>query len=297
MRWKRGHKSRDLEDRRADGPARRTGLAVGAGGSIVAIVLVLLLGPDALKYMGEGGSSGGASNSSTQQQGQSQGQGQKPVSNPAEDELADFVGFVLDDVQDHWEKRFPTYYNQRYKRAKLRLFRGSTSSACGLQGAAVGPFYCPADQKAYVDLSFYQELKRRFAAPGDFAQAYVIAHEIGHHVQNLVGTSDQVHRAQRGAGKRKSNDLSIRLELQADCLSGVWAHHTKNQGTLERGDIEEGLRAAAAIGDDNIQKQSTGTVSPESWTHGSSEQRVRWFMAGFNAGNIQACDTFSASRL
>jgi predicted metalloprotease len=211
------------------------------------------------------------------------------------DEAKQFVSFVLDDVQGVWERDFSDG-GGRYPRAKLVLFTDRTPSGCGMGAAATGPFFCPADRQVYIDLGFYRELEQRFGAPGDFAQAYVIAHEIGHHVQNLLGDSERVHRAPR-AEQQGDGGLSVRLELQADCYAGVWAHSTGQRELLERGDIEEGLRAAAAIGDDRLQRQSTGTVQPEAWTHGSSEQRMRWFDRGYKSGDPRACDTFAASTL
>jgi hypothetical protein len=211
---------------------------------------------------------------------------------PADDPQAQFVSVVLADTEDVWDG----VLQGQYQKPTLVLFDGRVASACGLTSAAVGPFYCPGDQKVYIDLAFFRELSQRFGAPGDFAQAYVIAHEVGHHVQKLLGVSDRVTDMQRRAGSREeANALSVRLELQADCFAGVYAHH--NQQYLEPGDVEEGLRAAAAIGDDRIQKQSQGYVAPESWTHGSSEMRVRWFRQGLQSGDPRTCDTFEASRL
>jgi predicted metalloprotease len=215
----------------------------------------------------------------------------------AQAELADFVSVVLADTEDTWHALFRELERQ-YREPKLVLFSGEVSSACGFAQAAMGPFYCPADQKVYIDLSFYDELRAKFGAPGDFAQAYVIAHEIGHHVQNLLGITDKVERTRRAVGEAEGNELSVRLELQADCLSGIWANHAeRTRHILEPGDLEEALRAAAAIGDDRLQKQARGYVTPDSFTHGSSEQRVRWFRRGMQQGDLAACDTFSASRL
>jgi predicted metalloprotease len=209
-----------------------------------------------------------------------------------EAEMVQFVSFVLDDAQKTWADRFAKS-GRRYEPARLVLFRGSTPSACGLGQAAMGPFYCPSDQRVYIDLSFYRELKQRFGAPGDFAQAYVIAHELGHHVQHLLGLDQKAFAAERtGAGGG-----SVRLELQADCLAGIWGHDTEQRSLLEQGDVEEALGAAAAIGDDRLQREATGSVSPESWTHGSSAQRVRWFRRGFERGELSACDTFDAREL
>ncbi len=211
---------------------------------------------------------------------------------PKEEELVDFVSFVLDDVQGIWVQELAKV-GFNYKDAKLVLFTDTVRSNCGYAESAMGPFYCPLDQKVYIDLGFYQELKNRFGAPGDFAQAYVIAHEIGHHVQNLLGITEKVHGLQQRY-PAQAGALSIRIELQADCLAGIWAHSTDQRDLLERGDVEEGLGAAAAVGDDRIQKQSTGHVNPETWTHGSSQQRVTWFRRGLRSGEIKECDTFNS---
>jgi uncharacterized protein len=208
---------------------------------------------------------------------------------------SDFVGFVLDDVQKTWSTAF-AQGNQRYQTAELVIFEGRTRSGCGTGQSAMGPFYCPADQKVYIDLSFYRELKQRFGAPGDFAQAYVIAHEVGHHVQHLLGLDRKVSQAARG-DQTGDGALSVRLELQADCLAGAWARASEQRDLLEAGDIDEALRAAAAIGDDRLQQQSAGSVTPETWTHGSSAQRQRWFKRGYEQGTIEGCDTFSAQTL
>jgi predicted metalloprotease len=211
-----------------------------------------------------------------------------------DDPQAQFIGVVLKDTENAWNAIFQKG-GRRYQEPTLVLFEGRVASACGLASAAVGPFYCPADSKVYLDLSFFRELDRRFGAPGDFAQAYVVAHEVGHHVQNLLGLSDQVQQAQqRARSQEEANALSVRLELQADCFAGVYGHFNKEM--LEPGDVEEGLRAAAAIGDDMIQKQSQGHVAPESWTHGSSEMRVKWLRQGLAAGDPGACDTFKDGR-
>jgi predicted metalloprotease len=214
---------------------------------------------------------------------------------PEQAEMVQFVSFVLDDAQSTWRQAFAKNGRQ-YQNAKLVLFTGSTQTGCGYGQAAAGPFYCPADSRVYIDLSFYRELAERFGARGDFAQAYVVAHEIGHHVQNLLGTSDRVHKAPRSL-QAGASGLSVRLELQADCYAGVWAHSTSRRDLLEEGDIEEGLGAAAAVGDDRIQKKSTGTVHPESWTHGSAADRARWFRRGYESGAMEACDTFEGASL
>ena len=214
-----------------------------------------------------------------------------------EDEQSQFVAVVLADTEDTWNAVFQKA-GRDYREPSLVLFSGSVRSACGFAQAAMGPFYCPADQKVYIDLSFYSDLQNRFRAPGDFAQAYVIAHEVGHHVQTLLGISEQVQRQKAQLSRAEANQLSVRQELQADCLAGIWAHHAdRTRALLEQGDIEEGLNAASAIGDDRLQKQSQGYVTPESCTHGSTAQRVKWFKRGYASGDINTCDTFGESRL
>jgi predicted metalloprotease len=260
-------------------------VAIGGGGIglLVIVVIALFLGVDPTPLLQQTTSS-------------SVSQGSPSAPPPAEqNELADFVSVVLADTEDTWRAQFAEG-GQRYVEPTLVLFTDRVQSACGMAGAAMGPFYCPADQQIYIDLGFYDELRTRFRAPGDFAQAYVIAHEVGHHVQNLLGISDQVHNSQRGLGKAEANALSVRLELQADCFAGVWANRAqRTRDILEPGDIEEALNAASAIGDDRIQRQAGGAVAPDSFTHGSSEQRVRWFKRGFETGDGGLCDTFSVS--
>jgi len=257
----------------------------------------LLIG-GALLFFGNsifGGSGGGGGGRSTGSPSAAPGEAQDPQA-----EMVSMVSSVFDDTQRVWDGAF----KGQYRKAKLVLFSDRTSSGCGTGQAAMGPFYCPRDQRVYIDLSFYRDLKQRFGAPGDFAQAYVIAHEVGHHVQHLLGLDEKVHRAARGE-QTGADALSVRLELQADCLAGAWAHATgagdltgKGDVALESGDIEEALRAAAAIGDDRLQQQQgQGSVTPETWTHGSSEQRVRWFKRGYESGSLESCDTFSASQL
>ncbi|MBW3670169.1 MAG: zinc metallopeptidase [Acidobacteria bacterium] len=207
------------------------------------------------------------------------------------DELAEMVSVVLRETENVWNQKFPEQFGSSYREPQLVLFSGAVQSACGVAGAAVGPFYCPPDQKLYIDLSFYQTLRDRLGAPGDFAQAYVIAHEVGHHVQNLTGTADQVRAAQARGSQRDANELSVRMELQADCYAGIWAHEMRGDDFLQTGDIEEAMNAASAIGDDALQQQS-GTVRPETFTHGTSEQRVSWFRRGYETGDVAACDTF-----
>ena len=222
----------------------------------------------------------------------------QPVEQSADEKnLVEFVSVVLADTEDTWHLLFKQE-GKNYVEPELVLFRDAVKSACGLSQSAMGPFYCPADQKVYIDLSFYRDLKQRHQAPGDFAQAYVISHEIGHHVQTLLGISQRVSKAKQGVGKTAANSLSVKQELQADCFAGVWAHHAdRMHDLLEAGDVEEGLTAASAIGDDRLQKQSQGYVVPESFTHGSSEQRVRWFKVGLENGSIDACDTFKSASL
>lgn len=214
-----------------------------------------------------------------------------------EEQLAAFISVVLADTEDTWNKIFQGM-GKTYQEPTLILFSGAVQSACGFADAAVGPFYCPADKKAYIDLSFYQDLKQRFHSPGDFAQAYVIAHEIGHHVQKLLGISDKVHAASAKLSEVEANKLSVKLELQADCFAGVWANHTdKTKRILEKGDMEEALNAASNIGDDRLQKQARGQITPDSFTHGTSEQRMRWFKRGFDSGNVNQCNTMNAQSL
>jgi len=287
MRWRGGRRSKNIVDRRAAGPGAK--LAGGGIGTIVVILAALYFGVDPTFLLeGMQSASGPASTSETRPS-------QEDLEN---DPLADMISVVIADTEDVWREIFSAN-NQRYEEPRLVIFSGSTRSACGLGQAAMGPFYCSADKNAYIDLSFYRDLQNRFNAPGDFAQAYVIAHEVGHHVQNLLGISGQVQRQRAQSSEVASNQLSVRLELQADCFAGVWANRSKGGGNivLERGDIEEALQAASAIGDDRLQKQARGTVAPDSFTHGSSVQRVRWFRVGFEEGNPDRCDTFNAASL
>lgn len=253
---------------------------MGIGGFLVLLVLSVIFRQDLFSIIGGGGGVA-----------ESPAPGAAPVQDSIEEPMVLLLSAVLDSNQTFWARTLPQYGSQ-YERATLVLFRDATQTACGFGQSAAGPFYCPGDGKVYIDLSFFEELRSRFGAPGDFAQAYVLAHEIGHHVQNVLGTSRQVQQAQQ-QNPRAANDLSIRLELQADCYAGVWGHTAAQQGILESGDVEEGLNAAAAVGDDRIQRQATGRVSPESWTHGSSEQRMQWFRRGFDSGRPDACDTFA----
>jgi predicted metalloprotease len=285
MRLDNGRESDNVEDRRAEGGGLPFGgRSIGIGTVVLALV-AMYFGVDPSAILNQ------APVVSSEVR---QGPAPHP---PAEDEMARFVSLVLGDTEDTWRQIFAAG-GKRYQDPKLVLYSGAIGSACGLGQEAMGPFYCPADQKVYIDLAFYQELRTRFHAPGDFAQAYVIAHEIGHHVQNLLGISDKVHSLQQRVGETKANQLSVRMELQADCLAGVWANHAdRARHILEQGDIEEGLNAASAIGDDRLQKQARGRVSPDSFTHGSSEQRVRWFKRGMESGDMKQCDTFKTAQL
>jgi predicted metalloprotease len=283
VRWREGRQSENVEDRR--GISGR-GLAFGGGiGSVLLLVVALLFGVDPRALFNNSGDGSGGPATGTQ--------ATRSV-NPAEDELKSFSSSVLANTEDVWQDIF-RQRGQQYRVPKLVLFTGQVRSACGTSSAAVGPFYCPGDEKVYLDLSFFDELRSRFRAPGDFAQAYVIAHEVGHHVQKLLGTSDKVDAMQHRASTRDANDLSVRLELQADFYAGVWAHYAQKRGDIEVGDIEEALNAATAIGDDHLQRESQGYVVPDSFTHGTSAQRMRWFKRGFETGDIRQGDTFNIS--
>ena len=284
MRWRPGGRSSNLDDLRGStgGRGLRVGGGLGLGGIAIVLVIGLLTGQNPLQILGSLAEGGGAVET-----------GAPPSEEQlaAEEPMVQFVSFVLDDAQSTWRQIFARN-GEQYEDARLVLFRDAVESQCGMGQSAMGPFYCPPDRRVYIDLSFYDELKRRFGAPGDFAQAYVITHEIGHHVQNLLGIERQV-RAQQQRNPGAANDLSVRMELQADCFAGVWGHSTAQRQILEQGDVEEGLNAAAAIGDDRLQGQSSGRVSPESFTHGSSEQRVRWFRTGLQSGTLESCNTFT----
>jgi len=283
MRWERGRRSDNIEDRRGMRVSPR--VAGGGLGVIVLVLVAMFLGvdPRMLTQMMP------AEQSVSQQQAEGQ--------TARRDPLEDFVSVVLADTEDVWSDLFQRG-GEQYREPTLVLFSGAVQSACGMAESAVGPFYCPADQKVYIDLGFYQDLRSRFEAPGDFAQAYVIAHEVGHHVQNILGIAGQVHERRQRASESQANALSVRLELQADCLAGVWAHHAqRSRDILEQGDVEEALNAAAQIGDDRMQMRGRGYVAPDSFTHGSGEQRVRWFRQGLDSGDMRQCDTFAASRL
>jgi len=284
MRWRTGRRSSNIEDRRRVRIPRK---AAGGGIGIIVIALIALyFGVDPTVFLNTQAPTGGVSIGTTS----------SPIS-PAENQLADFVSVVLADTEDTWHALF-NKMGKTYREPGLVLFSGAVESACGYAQAAVGPFYCPTDQKVYIDLSFYQDLKNRHGAPGDFAQAYVIAHEIGHHVQTLLGISQKVHAARGRVSQAQSNQLSVMQELQADCFAGIWAHHAdRARQILEEGDIEEALTAASAIGDDRLQRESRGYVTPDSFTHGSSKQRVRWFKQGLDSGDILDCNTFRADNL
>ncbi|KAI9131534.1 neutral zinc metallopeptidase [Acaryochloris sp. CCMEE 5410] len=284
MRWKMGRRSSNVEDRR--GGSSMPTVAGGGLGVLVIALVAAFFGVDSSLILDQA--------NQFENQPTSSAPGNRPA---AENELADFVSVVLADTEDTWETLF-RQGGQTYRKPKLVLFSGQTSSACGLGRAAVGPFYCPADQKVYIDLSFYNDLKERHQAPGDFAQAYVIAHEVGHHVQTLLGISRKVHELRSRVSKVEGNQLSVRQELQADCFAGIWAHHAnRTRQILEQGDVEEALNAASSIGDDRLQQQAGGRVTPESFTHGSSVQRVKWFKVGLQTGSLKDCDTFAARNL
>lgn len=308
MRWKPGARSDDLRDERAATGGRRAGglgglpIPTGKGGLVVLaiVVLVSVLGGGSL--LGGGGGGGSSSTGGIDVTDILDGLGGAPSASSGagdavpgapdpEAELVDFASFVLDDVNATWAGIFESS-GRDYADAELVLFRDGVDTGCGGATSAVGPFYCPPDRTAYLDLGFFRDLDDRFDAPGDFAQAYVIAHELGHHVQNLLGIDEDVNRAQ-AADPGRANELSVRMELQADCFAGVWGHSVYNRGVLEDGDLQEGLAAAAAVGDDRIQESAGADVDPETWTHGSAEQRQEWFNRGFDSGDLNACDTFS----
>ncbi|MGH6865164.1 MAG: KPN_02809 family neutral zinc metallopeptidase [Methyloceanibacter sp.] len=328
MRWRGQRESQNVEDRRdegrgfgfpfpggrvrfpSSGGGGRGGGRIGIVGLLIILGLMLFFGIDPTVLMqgsGPGDPRAGFPDIHLPQQrpdatnfpspGSEQGPDIQRPATTGEDDLKRFVSVVLATTEDTWEDLLARY-GARYRDPALVLFTGAVRSACGTGMAAMGPFYCPGDQKVYIDLDFYRELKNRFRAPGDFAQAYVIAHEVGHHVQNLLGIAEQVEVARRRMGERASNALQVLMELQADCFAGVWANHTQeSKGIVEPGDIDEALAAASAIGDDRIQRQTQGYVVPDAFTHGSSEQRARWFRRGFENGTLEACDTFNTDQL
>jgi hypothetical protein len=287
MRWQDGRRSENVEDRRGVHVSRR--VAGGGIGTLLLILVAMYFGIDPSIILNQSQLPIPGADAPTRSEPYS--------ASPEENRLAEFVSVVLADTEDTWKTIFHGM-GQTYQEPRLVLFSESVESACGLASAAVGPFYCPMDQKVYIDLSFYSDLKQKFGAPGDFAQAYVIAHEVGHHVQNLLGIAEKVHSLRQRASASESNRLSVMMELQADCLAGVWAHHAdRSRQILEAGDIEEALNAASMIGDDRMQRQSRGYVTPDSFTHGSSAQRVRWFKRGLETGSMGQCNTFQSDRL
>jgi uncharacterized protein len=277
MEWTPGGRSSDIEDRRGGGGFGIGGGGLGIGGFIIVLLLSLVFHKNFFSLLGTGGGTTATTNT-------------RPVNDPAEEPEVQFVSFVLDDAQKNWTEIL-AQRNVRYPHAKLVLFRDRVASGCGIAQSATGPFYCPEDQKVYIDLGFYEELKQRFGAPGDFAQAYVLAHEIGHHVQSVLGVERQMRQAvDNGANQ---NQMSVRLELQADCFAGIWAHTTDQRHMLDEGDAKEAINAAASVGDDRLQRMSGRGVSPDSFTHGSSDQRMHWFQQGFSTGDINSCNTFA----
>jgi uncharacterized protein len=292
MRWQDGGESSDIEDRRDEsgggggGGFGFGGMHIGIGGALILLVLSLIFHQNFFALLGGGGGSAVQSGPATSGPANT-------ARDQAEEPLVHFISFVLDDTQKTWAEILPQQTNRQYHKAHLVLYRDYTQGGCGNAESATGPFYCPSDQKVYIDLGFYDELKRRFGAPGQFAQAYVLAHEMGHHIQNILGIERQAEQGTR----QGANSSSVKLELQADCFAGIWAHSTQQRGMLEQGDIESALGAAAAVGDDRLQKMSTGHISPDSFTHGTSAERQKWFTAGFNSGQIASCNTFGTNDL
>lgn len=314
MRWRKGRRSSNVEDRRGSSP--RVGIPGGLGGLfrkrggqpvrrsggggimmlLIAVGVMFFLGFDPRTLL-TGGSPGGGQTTAPIPSPSVTRPGSTQTRTSQQDQMADFISVVLADTEDTWRTLFQQS-GRRYQEPKLVLFSGAAQSACGFAQAAMGPFYCPADKKVYIDLSFYEDMQRRHGVAGDFAQAYVVAHEIGHHVQNLLGISDKVQMMRRRVGKTEGNQLSVRLELQADCFAGVWGNKAnRSRQILEQGDIEEALRAATSIGDDRLQKQARGYITPESFTHGTSAQRVHWFKTGIQFGDLSRCNTFEGTGL
>lgn len=286
MKWEGYRQSENVDDMRGGGrSAGRVGGGVGIGGLILMGVLYFGFGIDPRVVMNTGLVGGGS------------GQEQRAQPTDPNDRMARFVSTILATTEDAWDEIFRLQIRRAYEAPRLTLFSGATRSACGDADSAMGPFYCPADRRVYLDMVFFRELEQRFRAPGEFAAAYVIGHEVGHHVQNLMGILPEVQRAQRGMSQGQANQMQVRVELQADCFAGIWANKVGKIGLIDQADVEAALRAAAAIGDDTLQRQSTGRVVPESFTHGSSEQRMRWFMMGVRLGQIQACNTFNTRQL
>jgi predicted metalloprotease len=294
MRWEDFRASTNIDDRRGGGmgiPGGRGGLGIGA--MIVLGLIGYALGIDPRLLIGAAEQAMNPGAQYEQAERRPQGQQAAP-----QDEAGRFAAAILGNTEDVWKAVFPQQVNREYRAPRMVLFSGATRSACGMGQSAMGPFYCPSDRAVYIDLQFFEEMQRRFRAGGDFAYAYVISHEVGHHIENELGILSRVQARQQQVGRAEANQLSVRVELMADCLAGVWAHHSNQRWkSLEQGDIEEGIAAAEAIGDDRLQKQSGGRVAPDSFTHGSSEQRVRWLTHGLKNGTIQSCDTFRASRL
>jgi predicted metalloprotease len=294
MKWTPGGESNDIEDRRDDtggggGGFQFGGMHIGIGGAIILLILSFVFKTNFFALLGGGGGVSGPAPASVSDPHTPRGTSSR---DQAEKPLVQFVSFVLDDTQKTWTALLPQQENKAYRHAKLVLFRDAIQSGCGGAESATGPFYCPEDEKVYIDLGFYDELKQRFGAPGEFAQAYVLAHEIGHHVQKILGIEAQEQQMLQQNPRRK-NALSVKLELQADCFAGIWANTTQQRGLLEKGDVESALGAAAAVGDDRLQRMATGHVSPDSFTHGTSEQRMMWFRKGLDGGQISACNTFA----
>ena len=286
MRWEPGGESQDIEDRRDDsggggGGFQFGGMHIGIGGALVLLVLSVIFRQNFFALLGGGVNTAPSAVHNPD-----------PARTAAEKPLVQFVSFVLDDTQQTWTTLLPQQSDKSYRHAKLVLFRDYTYSGCGNAQSATGPFYCPQDEKVYLDLGFFDELRQRFGAPGEFAEAYVVAHELGHHVQKILGTEQKVRQLQEQSPSQE-NPLSVKLELQADCYAGVWAHSTEQRKLIDESDIESALSAAAAVGDDRLQKMATGHVSPESFTHGTSEQRMNWFRKGLQSGAVEACNTFA----
>ncbi|MCB9230898.1 MAG: neutral zinc metallopeptidase [Bacteroidia bacterium] len=291
MRWKGRASSTNVEDRRGSG-VRGRGRGMAAGGigigTVIVVIIVALMSGDPSALLEQ----------ASQPDPHSTYAESPPTQSAEEDEMAEFVSVVLKDTEDAWDQIFREQLHSTYHKPIMVIFSGSVSSACGLANAATGPFYCPGDEKLYIDLSFYNELSQKLGAPGDFAMAYVIAHEVGHHVQNLMGTLEDVNRSRRRLSEAEANQMSVKLELQADFYAGVWARYTQEmKHVLEAGDLEEAIRAAEAVGDDRLQKQARGYVVPESFTHGTSAQRMRWYQKGYQTGDLSAGDTFKARSL
>ncbi|MFC3339636.1 KPN_02809 family neutral zinc metallopeptidase [Paracandidimonas soli] len=282
MRWDRSRTSRNVEDRRASGPRMGKG-SIGIGTIVLALVAMYFgVDPSVVLQFADGTPTSAPTS--------------QPI--PANDRQAQFVAKVLGETEDVWQEIFRTQTNGSYREPSLVLFRGATPTACGTGQSAMGPFYCPADQKVYIDLSFFDDMENKMNAPGEFARAYVIAHEVGHHVQLMTGSMQKVDEARRSGSQTRANQASVRLELQADCYAGIWARHADSaRQILEPGDLEHALNAASAVGDDTLQRQHQGRIVPDSFTHGSAAQRMRWFQRGFDSGSMRDCDTFSASQL